>query len=73
MRSLVKIKPSRNGKITLSFIDKRKFCLSREFFHITNMNLNAISVNKIIAKISEITVNRMLELDHGKSTCIIIY
>ena len=32
MRSFVKIKPSRNGKITLSFIDKGKSCLIREFF-----------------------------------------
>ena len=32
MRSFVKIKPSRNGKITLSFIDIGKPCLSREFF-----------------------------------------
>ena len=32
MRSFVKIKPSRNGKITLSFIDIGKSCLSREFF-----------------------------------------
>ena len=32
MRSFVKIKPSRNGKITLSFIDIGKSCLNREFF-----------------------------------------
>ena len=32
MRIFVKIKPSRNGKITLSFIDIGKSCLSREFF-----------------------------------------
>ena len=32
MPSFVKIKPSRNGKITLSFIDIGKPCLSREFF-----------------------------------------
>ena len=31
MRSFVKIKPSRNGKITLSFIDIGKSCLNREF------------------------------------------
>ena len=31
MRSFVKIKPSRNGGITLSFIDGGKSCLSREF------------------------------------------
>ena len=34
MRSFTKIRPSRNGKITLSFIDNYtgKSCLSREFF-----------------------------------------
>ena len=32
MRSFVKIKPSRNGEITLTFIDMAKSCLSREFF-----------------------------------------
>ena len=32
MRSFVKIKPSRNGKITLSFINIGKSCLSRDFF-----------------------------------------
>ena len=31
MRSFVKIKPSRNGKITLSFIDTGKPCLSGDF------------------------------------------
>ena len=31
MRSFVKIKPSRNGKITLSFTDIRISCPSREF------------------------------------------
>ena len=31
-RSFVKIKPSRNGKITLSFIDIGKSSLSRKFF-----------------------------------------
>ena len=32
LRNFVKIKPSRNGKITLSFIDIGKSCLSCEFF-----------------------------------------
>ena len=32
LRSFMKIKPSRNGKITLSFIDIGISCLSREFF-----------------------------------------
>ena len=30
--SFMKIKPLRNGKITLSFIDIGKYCLGREFF-----------------------------------------
>ena len=47
MRSFVKIKLLRNGKITLSFIDKG---------HITNMSFNAIRENKVLAKISEFTV-----------------
>ena len=32
MRSFVKMIPLRNGKITLSFIDIGKSCLSRKFF-----------------------------------------
>ena len=32
MRSFVKIKPSRYGKITFSFIGIGKSCLNREFF-----------------------------------------
>ena len=32
MRSFVKIKPSRSGKITLPFIDIGESCLNREFF-----------------------------------------
>ena len=56
MRSFVKIKPSRNGKITLSFIDIGTSCPSRFFFHITNISFNAIRENKILAKISESTV-----------------
>ena len=62
MRSFVKIKPSRNGQITLSFIEIGKSCLSREIFNITNMSFNAIPENKIIAKISESTVDGKTEL-----------
>ena len=32
-RTLFKIKPTRNGKVTLSFIDIGKSCLSRKFSH----------------------------------------
>ena len=56
MQSFVKIRPSRYGKITLSFIDIGKSCLSREFFQITNMSFNAIRENKILAEIFESTV-----------------
>ena len=52
MRSFAKIKPSRNGKITLSFFDIRKYCLSREFFT-SLMSFYALRENKILAKISE--------------------
>ena len=57
MRSFMKIKPSRNGKIILLFIDIGKSCLNREFYHITNMSFNDIRENKILAKISESTVS----------------
>ena len=32
MRSFVKIKPSRNDKLTLSFINTGKSCIKRDFF-----------------------------------------
>ena len=48
-------KTSRNGKITLSFIDIGKPCFSRDFSHY-NMSFNAIRENKILAKISKSTV-----------------
>ena len=50
MRSFVKIKPSRNGEITLSFIDIGKSCLIREFF------TSLICLLILFAKISESTV-----------------
>ena len=61
MRSLVKIKPSGNGKTTLSFIDIGKSCLSLELFTFSNMSFNAIRENKILAKISraESTVSQI--------------
>ena len=42
----------RNGKITLSFIDIGKSCLSRKFF---TFSFNVIPENKILTKISEST------------------
>ena len=60
MRSFTKIRPSRNGKITLSFIDNYtgKSCLSSEFFTslICLLMLFGVRENKILAKISESTV-----------------
>ena len=56
----MKIKPSQNGKISLSFIDIGKPCLSREFFT-SLMSFNAIRENKILAKISEFTVYEQRE------------
>ena len=55
MQSFVKIKLSQNGKITLFFIDKVNLALV-ENFHITNMSFNVTRENKILAKISESTV-----------------
>ena len=55
----MKKKKSRNGKITLSFIDIGKSCLSREFFT-SLICLNAISENKILMKISESTIYKVI-------------
>ena len=49
MRSFMKIKPSRNDEITLSFTDMGKFCHCHEFL-VANMSLNPIRENKILAK-----------------------
>ena len=38
MQSFVKIRPSRNGKITLSFTYIGKSCLSFGFFNVANMS-----------------------------------
>ena len=70
MRNFVKIKPSRNGKITLSFIDIGKSCLRRKFFHITKMSFNAIRENKILAKISESTIGM---LSQGCTNCFVSF
>ena len=55
MRSFVKIKSLRNGKITV-ITDVGQSCPSRANFNIPNMCLKAIRNNKILAKISEFTV-----------------
>ena len=55
MRSFLKIKPSRNGKVILSFTDIGISCPSSEFLT-SQICLNAISKNKILTKCSGFTV-----------------
>ena len=55
MRSFRKIKPSRSGDITLSFTDIGKSCFVCDFY-VANVSFNDIRENKILAKISEVTV-----------------
>ena len=56
MRSFVKIKPSQNGGINLSFTDVGKSCQNREFLTWQICFLTLFAKNKILAKISEFTV-----------------
>ena len=58
----MKIAPSRNGKITLSFTIGGNHALVASF-NVTNMSVNAIPENKIFAKISEFTVNAIPTFD----------
>ena len=55
MWSFPKIKPSQNGKNTLSFTNVDKSCQSREFFNVAHKSFNAICENKILTKISKFT------------------
>ena len=57
MRIFLKIKFGQKGEITLPFTDMSKSCPNCIFFYIANMSFNAICENKILAKISEFTVN----------------
>ena len=59
MRNFVKIKSSRNGETTLSFIDIGKSGSSRKIIF-ANMSFNAICENKNLAKISEFTVSSLI-------------
>ena len=52
----MKINPSRNGVITLSFTDVGKSFPSCIFFYMSNVTFNAVCENKFIVKISEFTV-----------------
>ena len=54
-RSFVKIKSSRNGEIILPFTDIVNLPLSG-ILNVANMFINAIHENKILAKMSELTV-----------------
>ena len=56
MRSFAIIKTSRNDKLTLSFTDIGKTCLSHEFLMSQLCLLPLYAKNKIIAKSSEFTV-----------------
>ena len=56
MQSFMKIKPLRNGKNTLSFIDIGKPGLCREFFTLLICLLLLFAKNKILTKIYESTV-----------------
>ena len=51
----MKIKSSKNGKITLSFTDIDESCSSHEF-NVASMSFNAVRENKVLVKISEFTV-----------------
>ena len=55
----MKINPSRNGEITLSFTDVGKSWTSSDS-NVTNKSFNAIRENKKISKISEFTVLTLL-------------
>ena len=50
----MKITPSQNGVITLSFPGVGKSCPSRQLFYVAYLSLNAIRENKILAKSSEL-------------------
>ena len=63
MRSFVKIKSSRNGEITLSFTDEGKLCQSRECLR-RKYVFKTIHENKILAKISEFTINETIQQEY---------
>ena len=53
----MKLKPSRNGKITQSFTDIRTYIMPKSrISNVANMSFNAIRKNKILAKIFEFTI-----------------
>ena len=57
MRSLVKLKPSWSGEITLPLTYIGKSWLCRDFFNVANMSFNNIRENEILAKIFEFTIS----------------
>ena len=62
MRSFVKIKPSRNGKITLWFIDIGKSCLSHKFFTSLICLLMLLAKIKFSGKFLNLQYRPMLEI-----------
>ena len=68
MRRFAKLKPSRNGEITLSFTDVSKSCQHCVFLNVANMSSILICENKILAKISEIAVSEAIY--HGCLKCL---
>ena len=55
----MRMKPLRNGEITLSFTDKGKTCPSHNFIA-SQIYLLTLLVNKILAKISVFTVSYII-------------
>ena len=60
-----KIKPSRNGEVTLSSTDVRKSCPSRRY--VADMCFNNIHENKILTKISEFCSLSFTSMCHDKT------
>ena len=56
MRSFVKINSPRNGEITLSTTDIGQSNPRSRKFQVASMSFNAIRENKILSKISRLTV-----------------
>ena len=54
MRSFVKLNPTQNGKITLSFTEMGISCPSHEFLISQICFFNAIRENKILTKIANL-------------------
>ena len=60
MRRFAKLKPSRNGEITLSFTDVSKSCQHSVFLNVANMSFILICASNILAKVSEFAVSEAI-------------